>query len=563
MLKTSADDGLREIQAEDESGTEEMGLKPSPRSEENEESADNADPVTKSSSLDVQTEPSRWPDSVLLGLLCGCASLEGADAVLLPSTFYALQRDLMFSLNNLSVMTLAEALMMAIMAPAWGVLADRRILTRKSILVIGAVMQGFIVLSLAKSSHFTTMLGLRVMNGAFLAMLRPVSSGIIGDVVSEDLRGRAFGFVQMSLSMGMCFSALASTPLSTRTIVGISGWRLAYALIGLVSMGMGGLVVCFMVEPKREEPTVSLHSLGKVRELVVQDKVPLLDYAFMPTFLVLVAQGVFGCVPWNALGYQTLFFQVSGLGDFDASLLQAASLVATAMGSLMGGFLGDRAALLSRHHGRPLLATISVSAGIPIAWFIFTVPPPVGHAFLYYFVLVVTLGLTATWCGTGVNWPILTEVVDRENRSAVIAWEQALEGSCAAIFGNAAVAFLAQNVFGFRFNNSASSEGTLDRESITALGHALCLTSVVPWCVCFLLFNVLHWSYPLDLARTREREKCRTRNGYAGISDLKGIGSLDGLAAKMDLAVGNPGARTCAVSTDAQTEADETRYPSK
>jgi len=495
-------------------------------------------------------------------VLCGCASLEGADAVLLPSTFFALQRDLMFSLSNLSAMTLAEALMMSFMAPAWGLLADRQILTRKSILVIGAVMQGFILLSLANCNNFSTMLGLRVMNGAFLAMLRPVSSGIIGDVVSEDRRGQAFGWVQLSLSMGMCFSALVSTPLSTRTIVGISGWRFAYAIIGLVSVVMGGFVVSCMVEPRREH-TYSSQGFGKVRKLVAKDRVPLLQYAFMPTFLVIVAQGVFGCVPWNALGYQTLFFQVSGLGDFHASLLQASSLIATAIGSLLGGHLGDRAALWSRHHGRPFLATISVSAGIPIAWFMFMMPPQVDHPFLYYFVLVVTLGLTATWCGTGVNWPILTEVVDSENRSAVIAWEQALEGSCAAIFGNAAVAFLAQNVFGFKFQGAASHEGALDAEGIKALGRALCLTTVAPWCICLALFNVLHWSYPLDLARTQERDRCRKGKRTDGISRLSDIGALDKWPAKLDLAAREIGAGAAAAAAEAQAEASEASHPSK
>merc|ERR1719433_323993 len=162
---------------------------------------------------------------------------------------------------------------MAVMAPAWGVLADRRILRRKTILVIGALMQGFILISLANSVQFSTMLGLRIMNGMFLAMLRPVSSGIIGDVVSEDLRGKAFGWVQLSLSMGMCFSALVSTPLSTHIILGVSGWRLAYALIGLVSMLMGGLVVSLMVEPRSEDDAYSFQAFGKVRELITKDKI--------------------------------------------------------------------------------------------------------------------------------------------------------------------------------------------------------------------------------------------------------------------------------------------------
>lgn len=71
------------------------------------------------------------------------------------------------------------------------------------------------------------------------------------------------------------------------------------------------------------------------------------------------------------------------------------------------------------------------------------------QSFLFYACLLVLMGLTATWCMVGVNWPILSEIVDPQSRSGIMAWESAMEGAISAVLGNAAVGFLAQNMFGF------------------------------------------------------------------------------------------------------------------
>ena len=90
-------------------------------------------------------------------------------------------------------------------------------------------------------------------------------------------------------------------------------------------------------------------------------------------------------------------------------------------------------------------------------------------ALAHYLPLVVSLGLTATWCAAGVNQPILSEIVEPDRRSSVMAWETAFEGSAAAMFGNAAVGLLAQNVFGYSLEAVAGADG-LDHRAIRALG---------------------------------------------------------------------------------------------
>ena len=68
--------------------------------------------------------------------LCCISAIEGMDAGLLPAVNYALQEDLGLRLTDLSVLTLAQAV-----AQALGVLADRRVIRRKTLLSLGAFFQ--------------------------------------------------------------------------------------------------------------------------------------------------------------------------------------------------------------------------------------------------------------------------------------------------------------------------------------------------------------------------------------------------------------------------------------
>ncbi len=88
---------------------------------------------------------------------------------------------------------------------------------------------------------------------------------------------------------------------------------------------------------------------------------------------VLLAQGIVGSVPWTALVFLTLYLQLLGMSDFAASMLMALFLGSTALGGLLGGYVGDVAAARSPHHGRIFATQFSVFIGIPFSLLIFKV----------------------------------------------------------------------------------------------------------------------------------------------------------------------------------------------
>lgn len=57
--------------------------------------------------------------------------------------------------------------------------------------------------------------------------------------------------------------------------------------------------------------------------------------------LIYGMQGIVGSMPWNGLVFFTLYLQLAGMSDFQASSLMALLLAATAMGGLLGGWVGE------------------------------------------------------------------------------------------------------------------------------------------------------------------------------------------------------------------------------
>jgi len=470
--------------------------------------------------LEKKSEPSSGPDgrqaadlgqkgaALLIFLLCAVSALEGADQAMLPSVSYALQLDLDLSLTDITKMNLVQALAQCGSAPIWGVLSDRQIMRRKDLLVLGCILQGAITVILAGVDELAFMIMLRALNGAMLASLRPVAAGIIADVTPEAGRGKVYGWIQLALNLGLCSGGLIGAPLSTKNILGLQGWRVAFVGIGSISILVGVMVMLAMTEPPHQQSGCERASKTKGGGGVLkQEASRLMSYLQMPTFCFLVIQGCFGCIPWNALAYQTLFFQVRGLSDEQAASLAAIGAISAAFGSLIGGIVGDKAAGKSRLHGRAVIAQISVVAGIPIAYFVFMMSPPESATYVWYFFLVMSLGLTATWCATGVNWPIISEIVDPQGRASIMAWLTALEGSVAAVGGNAAVGILAQNVFGYNLKDvDPSKPREVDLDATRALGKALMLTSFVPWIICLGFYTMLHWSYPRDMRRIEKQK---------------------------------------------------------
>ena len=70
-------------------------------------------------------------------------------------------------------------------------------------------------------------------------------------------------------------------------------------------------------------------------------------------------QGIVGSTPWNAMVFFTLWLQLLGFSDYSASLLMALFAGGCAVGSALGGFLGNHINTVMMH---------VLSAHGPVCW---------------------------------------------------------------------------------------------------------------------------------------------------------------------------------------------------
>merc|ERR1711963_319924 len=153
-----------------------------------------------------------------------------------------------------------------------------------------------------------------------------------------------------------------------------------------------------------------------------------------PTFLILVVQGCFGGIPWNALQFRAFFFETAGLSkDQVATIMTTISFVGI-FGGGFSGWLSDKLVSIWPMHGRIINAEFSVYGGIPFAFLTFssTFAPSKDSLFVYFFTLQVLMHLICGGVGGGTNAPILSQLAEPEERALVIAWQASLEGSIAA-----------------------------------------------------------------------------------------------------------------------------------
>eukprot|EP00434_Breviolum_minutum_P007300 symbB.v1.2.006444.t1/scaffold384.1/size215671/17 len=445
-------------------------------------------------------EDEREPGTMILFWLCCVSALEGMDTQLVPACQFALQRDLGLQLGHFAVLTTVQMVLTNLAAPFWGILADRGTLKKKTILMLGAIGEGIAVTIFAFVPNFWVMMMLRGMSGFFLASLRPVCNGLIADLTSDNKRGKIFGRVQSALLVGMFCSLLIAGNVANAFVGDIPGWRFLFAGGGVVAFIVAFGLAFFLAEPHHQlDESAKQKGCAAIRT----ELCTVLSFLRIPTFCVMIMQGVFGTIPWSVMGNNLLFFKFCGLEDWQASILAAEGTVAGVFGNSIGGMIADCLARRFGYHGRPLSAQITVAIGLPMVFLQFYGIPPGEGTFGVYFALIAAFGLLGSWAQSGTNFPILSDIVPASDRSKVMAWECAMENSLANAIGPSMVSSLAF-AFGYKFGAEELNGQSLS--SARALGQAMAATICIPWVITLAAYTLLHWSYPRDMRRLRAKQ---------------------------------------------------------
>ncbi|KAK2998023.1 hypothetical protein RJ639_024834 [Escallonia herrerae] len=244
----------------------------------------------------------------------------------------------------------------------------------------------------------------RGLNGIGLAIVKPAIQSLVADSTDESNRGLAFGWLQLTGNLGSIIGGLCSVLLASTSFLGIPGWRIAFHLVGLISVVVGILVRLFAHDPHFSDDEDRAHIphksfLSEVKDLIKESR----EVIKISSFQIIVAQGVFGSFPWSALSFAPMWLELIGFSHRKTAFLWTIFVIAQSLGGLFGGRMGDILAKRLPNSGRIILSQISAGSTIPLAALLLLVlPDNPSTAFTHGLVLVI-MGLSTSWNAPATN----------------------------------------------------------------------------------------------------------------------------------------------------------------
>ncbi|XP_014508010.1 uncharacterized protein LOC106767601 isoform X1 [Vigna radiata var. radiata] len=445
-------------------------------------------------------------ETVTLVLVNLASIMQRADESLLPGVYKEVGQDLNADPTALGSLTLFRSLVQSLCYPLAAYLATRH--NRAHVIALGAFLWAAATFLVAISSTFLQVAISRGLNGIGLAIVIPAIQSLVADSTVDNNRGMAFGWLQLTGNLGSIIGGLFSVLIASTTVAGIPGWRVAFHLVALISVIVGISVRLFANDPHysksdhaatNEAPNKSFCS--EMKDLMKEAK----SVIGIPTFQIIVAQGVFGSFPWSGLSFATLWLELIGFSHVTTATLWTLFIVAASFGSLFGGWMGDFLSQKLPNSGRIVLSQISAGSSIPLAAILLLgLPDDSSTAFTHGLVLII-MGFTTAWNAPATNNPIFAEIVPEKSRTAIYALDCSFE-SILASFAPPIVGVLAQRVYGYRPIPRGSSDSVgiqTDRENAASLAKALYTAILIPMIICVSVYSLLYFTYPRDRERAR------------------------------------------------------------
>ncbi|KAK4353098.1 hypothetical protein RND71_028616 [Anisodus tanguticus] len=441
-------------------------------------------------------------DKLTLVLVNIAGIMEKADESLLPGVYKEVGKDLHTDPTGLGSLTVIRSLVQCLCYPLAAYLSARH--NRAHVIALGAFLWSAATFLVAISSTFTEVAISRGLNGIGLAIVTPAIQSLVADSTDESNRGTAFGWLALTANFGSILGGSLSVLVAETSFMGIPGWRISFHLVGLVSVLVGFLVRLFANDPRyldnkagKEKDQLPLKPFREeVSELLKEAK----EVIKVPSFQILIAQGISGMFPWSALSFATMWLELIGFSHKTTALLWTLFQVAGSFGALFGGFMGDLLAKYLPNSGRIILSQISSGSTIPLAAILLLLLPNDPKTAMLHGLVLFIMGLIVTWCGSATNNPIFAEIVPERARTSIYALDRSFE-TIIASFAPLVVGILAQQVFGYKpipKGSTGSEEIETDRQNAASLAKALYTAIGIPMAICCFIYSFLYCTYPRD-----------------------------------------------------------------
>ncbi|CAN6845647.1 hypothetical protein Bca4012_050569 [Brassica carinata] len=444
-------------------------------------------------------------ETVTLILVNLAGIMERADESLLPGVYKEVGAALHTDPTGLGSLTLLRSMVQAVCYPLAAYMSMRH--NRAHVIALGAFLWSAATFLVAFSSTFFQVAVSRALNGIGLALVAPAIQSLVADSTDDANRGSAFGWLQLTANLGSIIGGLCSVLIAPLTFMGVPGWRVAFHIVGVISVIVGVLVRLFANDPHFVKDGVNVHRVStkpfcsEVKDLVREGG----TVVKIRSFQIIVAQGVTGSFPWSALSFAPMWLELIGFSHGETAVLMGLFVAASSLGGLFGGKMGDYLSTRLPNSGRIILAQISSASAIPLAAILLLFLPDDPSTGVIHGVVLVLLGLFVSWNAPATNNPIFAEIVPEKSRTSVYALDKSFE-SILSSFAPPVVGILAQHVYGYKpipQGSSRSAEIATDRENAASLAKALYTSIGIPMAACCFIYSFLYRTYPLDRERAR------------------------------------------------------------
>jgi len=430
-----------------------------------------------------------------LVLVSVAALLERADEALLPAVYREVGAALGASPTALGYLTMCRALVQTLCYPLATWAAARY--DRARVVAAGAFLWAAATLLVGASGSYLQMALARGFNGVGLAVAVPAIFSLVADCSDDTTRGWAFGWVVVAQNVGFIAGSSSGLLLAPTSLLGISGWRLAFFAVALVSVCIAALLWLFATDPRPVVAKDDAAPTATLADLVREAK----DVVRVPTFQIMVAMGVVGSFPWSAFNFITMWLELIGFSHAQTSMLISLASIANLLGILFAGFLGDTMARRFPRTGRVALAQAVTALSVPLAGALLLAFPADPSAVIPYTAVCFAFGFTISWTPVTTTIPIFAEIVPEKARTTVYALDSCF-GAVLGSFGSPLVGILAERVFGYQPGTPGKS-AEADRKNGDALSRAIFSESAGPFIICCLTYTALYWTYPADKRRAQ------------------------------------------------------------
>lgn len=196
--------------------------------------------------ISIVTDPHSKPGRyawVLVGLLWVVVMLNYFDRQLLSALHEPIVRDIPQTESQFGMVTSVFLLIYALLSPVGGFLADRY---SRRLVILGSLVVWSAVTWLTGHVHdYTTLLVARGFMGVSEACYIPAALALITDYHRGSTRSLAVGIHMSGIYAGMALAGYGGT------MAEIEGWRMTFALFGLIGVAYAFVLIVFLKDPSK------------------------------------------------------------------------------------------------------------------------------------------------------------------------------------------------------------------------------------------------------------------------------------------------------------------------